>query len=318
MVKRQHYVPRFYLNYFGNSGKVNYFDKVIDKDLSNMTVENVALQKYFYDFSDEFLEKQKTEGNESVDLRFFDKQFLEEYFAEFEGEFAKCLKKIAEKISNQPDLLNSSVNEMLDEEDRVNLVMFIVLQSIRIPAFRDLSGNFMKLLAKVKPEFSKFELDDNEQLLLHLASGILERVGSYLLSDNFEWFLGVVGDSEEMKSSMVVTDELLISDNPVIVIEHVDIKRMKVCKEFCLPLSPKHLLVIRGKNYPFENPENTIFELGMSDMKFYNQYQMRFSTRKVIYQNEDNAKKIHKFYKHNPRSFTHNSGSICVSQHKLK
>ncbi|MGN5648937.1 hypothetical protein [Bacillus sp. Brlt_9] len=33
---------------------MNYFDKVIDKDLSNMTVENVALQKYFYNFSDEF------------------------------------------------------------------------------------------------------------------------------------------------------------------------------------------------------------------------------------------------------------------------
>ncbi|MGN5648939.1 DUF4238 domain-containing protein [Bacillus sp. Brlt_9] len=94
-----------------------------------------------------------------------------------------------------------------------------------------------------------------------------------------------------MKSSMVVTDELFISDNPVIVIDHVDIKRMQVYKEFCLPLSPKHLLVIRGGNYPFENPENTIFELGMSEMKFYNQYQMRFSTRIVIYQNEDNAKK---------------------------
>ncbi|EJV52225.1 DUF4238 domain-containing protein [Bacillus toyonensis] len=318
MVKRQHYVPRFYLNYFGNGGKVNYFDKVIHKDLPNMTVENVALQKYFYDFSDEFLEKQKKAGNDSVDSRFFDKQFLEEHFAVLEGKFAECLKKIAEKVNNKPNLLNGSLSEVLDEEDKTDLVIFIVLQCIRIPAFRQLSSNFRKMLAGYKPEFSNLEMDDNEQLLMHLATGILERVGSYLLSNNFDWSLGVLEYSEEMKSENAVTDELLISDNPVIVIEHVSLKTGQTCKEFCLPLSSKHLLIIRGKNYPFDNPESSIFKLGISDMKFYNEYQMRFSARKVIYQNEDNVKKIRKFFKRNPRKFTHNSGTLCVSKHSMK
>ncbi|MCE0554153.1 DUF4238 domain-containing protein [Bacillus thuringiensis] len=31
MVKKQHYVPRFYLKYFANEDKVDYYDKVLEK-----------------------------------------------------------------------------------------------------------------------------------------------------------------------------------------------------------------------------------------------------------------------------------------------
>ncbi|MEB9851717.1 DUF4238 domain-containing protein, partial [Bacillus cereus] len=131
MVKKQHYVPRFYLKYFANEDKVDYYDKVLEKNLSNMHVDNVAQQKYFYDFSEEFLESQQKVANGSVDSRFFDKQFLEEHFSVLESQFARCFREINEKLNDQTNLLNCSLREILDEEDRIDLVFFIALQSIR-------------------------------------------------------------------------------------------------------------------------------------------------------------------------------------------
>ncbi|MEB8957943.1 DUF4238 domain-containing protein, partial [Bacillus cereus] len=214
MVKKQHYVPRFYLKYFANEDKVDYYDKVLEKNLSNMHVDNVAQQKYFYDFSEEFLESQQKVANGSVDSRFFDKQFLEEHFSVLESQFARCFREINEKLNDQTNLLNCSLREILDEEDRIDLVFFIALQSIRVPAFRELSENFSDMLAENIPDFAEVKMDDNEKLLMHLASGILNRVGYYLLSDRFDWFLGVVEEFEEMESKVVVMDELVISDNP--------------------------------------------------------------------------------------------------------
>ncbi|MEC2597323.1 DUF4238 domain-containing protein, partial [Bacillus cereus] len=315
-VKKQHYVPRFYLKYFANEDKVDYYDKVLEKNLSNMHVDNVAQQKYFYDFSEEFLESQQKVANGSVDSRFFDKQFLEEHFSVLESQFARCFREINEKLNDQTNLLNCSLREILDEEDRIDLVFFIALQSIRVPAFRELSENFSDMLAENIPDFAEVKMDDNEKLLMHLASGILNRVGYYLLSDRFDWFLGVVEEFEEMESKVVVMDELVISDNPVVNIKHASGKTMQSFNEFCLPISPKHLLILREKNFPYENPDNSIFKLSRNDLRFYNEYQMRFSTRKVIYCNKTNAKKVKSFFKTLPRELSHNSGSIGVNEYE--
>lgn len=319
MVKRQHYVPRFYLKYFGEKDKVNYFDKTQHKTITNIHVDNVAQQKYFYDFSEEFLELQKKSANKSTNKEFFDKQFLEVYFSELEDGFAKAFRSINEKINAEADLLNSDINTLLDTREKIAIAFFIVLQSIRTPHHRELNNNFFN----VSSVLDNIMPDQNERLLMSLASGILDRVSGYLLSDRFDWYLAVIGEGEDedanqepvkwelrLMDEVIVRDEFLLSDNPVVIINHVKEKPMEHWKEFCLPISPKHLLIIREKGNPHEEPNNSIFVPNRSLTKFYNDFQIRCATRKIIYKNKTNAKKLSAYFKCFPKEKTHISGKL--------
>ncbi|HDR6315543.1 TPA: DUF4238 domain-containing protein [Bacillus thuringiensis] len=323
MVKRQHYVPRFYLKYFAVNDRVNYYDKILSRKFSNTHVDNVAHQRYFYDLSEEFLSKQQENANKSMDSRFFDKQFIEGFFSKLEDGFAKSFRTINEKLYNSPNIFETNLIDILGEEEKIDLVFFIALQSIRTPAFRELSGNFINMLQVNIPDFTDILPDDNERLLFHLASGVLDRVGRYLLSDKFEWYLAVIEKTETAKSQnwrtalmkqVNIYDEFLISDNPVVNIKHIEKNTLNISTEFCLPLSQKHLLVIRERNYPFENPDNSIFIPSNNMIRFYNEYQIRFAARKIIYNNSTNEKKLNKYFKLYPRDHTHNTGTFCVHE----
>ncbi|MFJ7819000.1 DUF4238 domain-containing protein [Bacillus toyonensis] len=317
MVKRQHYVPRFYLKYFGEKDKVNYFDKTQHKSITNIHVDNVAQQKYFYAFSEEFLELQKKSANKSTNKKFFDKQFLEVYFSELEDGFAKAFRSINEKINAEADLLNSDINTLLDAREKVAIAFFIALQSIRTPNYRELSNKFFN----VSSVLENLMPDPNERLLLSLASGILDRVSGYLLSDRFDWYLAVIGQDKDVNQEpvkwelrlmdeVIVHDEFLLSDNPVVNIKHFKKKSIEQWKEFCLPISPKHLLIIREKGNPHEYPNNSIFVPNRSLTKFYNDFQIRCATRKVIYKNKTNSKKLSAFFKCFSKEETHISGML--------
>lgn len=319
MVKRQHYVPRFYLRLFAANNKVSYYDKVLKRDLSNMHVDNVAQQRYFYDFSDEFLSAQREHAGETMDSHFFDKQFLENYFAQLEDQFASSFRKVNEKINAQTNLMNLTLSEVFEEEEKIDIAFFMVLQVIRTPAYRELSKNFMGVIGNLLPDFPDNMLDDNERLLMHLSSGILTRVGNYFLGSNFDWYLGVIEGFEEEEAldtrKDIITNEFLISDNPVVNIKHSSKKTNQVSIEFCLPISPKHLIILREKNFPFEKPDNSIFSISKNLVRFYNEYQLRFSTRKVIYSKRPNAKKLHFFFRKAPLSLTHNSNAVCMNRY---
>ncbi|WP_336769815.1 DUF4238 domain-containing protein [Bacillus bombysepticus] len=315
MVKRQHYVPRFYLKYFGEKDKVNYFDKNQQKTITNIHVDNVAQQKYFYDFSEEFLELQKNKTDKSTNKEFFDKQFLEVHFSKLEDGFAKAFRSINEKINANDDLLNSDINTLMDAREKVAIAFFIALQSIRTPHYRELSNNFFNASSILENLMN----DPNERLLMSLASGILDRVSGYLLSDKFDWYIAVIGEGTKankesvswklrLMDEVIIHDEFLLSDNPVVNINHIKEKSKEHWKEFCLPITAKQLLIIREKGIPWEVPNNSIFIPDRSLVKFYNDLQIRCATRKVIYKNKTNAKKLSAYFKCFSKEETHFSG----------
>ncbi|NEU31311.1 DUF4238 domain-containing protein [bacterium LRH843] len=215
--KKQHYVPCFYLKNFASSDKIDYFDKVQKKKIPNMHVENVAHQKYYYDFTDEFIDLLNKHDKEIVD-----KKFLENHFSVLENNIAISFNKVTEKLCDSDDFTH--LNEIISEEDKIQFALFIALQSIRTPYYRSVSKNFNSFISKIDPVFSNVNtIHDNELLFLYLSTGALERLNSYFI-ENFKWSIGVINNPMQAKNhfirEMYVTHEFLISDNPIINLKH--------------------------------------------------------------------------------------------------
>ncbi|MBB6021436.1 hypothetical protein HNR77_002531 [Paenibacillus sp. JGP012] len=313
--KRQHYVPRSYLKLFADSkSKLMYFDKVQSKTICNVKPEGVAVEKYFYNLDDELILEAKKEAEilGSPTASFIKKEFLENYFAGLEGGISKVFEVVNQKL-NTPDIIQKQFDEVFTEEEKVGLSIFIALQSIRTPAYRELGAKFVSSIDQNLGR-SFDDVDDNVKLLMQLSTGTLERVGKHLL-DNFDWSLAIIGEEKQAKYAAVrisyVTDEFLISDNPVVNFVHLSENKQESYREMALPLTPKHLLVLKDKNIP-SKPEKSIYTISVNDIRIYNEYQCRFSSRKVIYHKKSNEKKIKSFFNSYPRSYTHNSGSFCV------
>jgi hypothetical protein len=115
-VKKQHFVPQFYLENFTNSKNNLYaFDKVNGESFCTTTV-NIAHEKFFYDYEpfDKFI------GRE---------QALEKALAKFEAESAKVLKKLVAGLT---------ANDISDftKEDYKQLADYILTQQKRTPEHR--------------------------------------------------------------------------------------------------------------------------------------------------------------------------------------
>lgn len=109
--KRQHYVPRFYLQAFSYDTEEPYYlhcyDKPEDKVFSS-SIMNIAQSKYFYDLTDE--------------------QYLEKKFAELE----KIFLNVHEKLIDTTDVTS------LTMEERNAMALFLSHQHIRTRKFRDI------------------------------------------------------------------------------------------------------------------------------------------------------------------------------------
>ncbi|MED4126505.1 DUF4238 domain-containing protein [Halalkalibacterium halodurans] len=241
------------------------------------------------------------------------KQYLEKSFAELESKIGVSIQRGIDCLSMNSDF--SNVEEVINLDDKEQLAFFLALQSIRTPYYREVSSNFLSFLDEVSPIFSSINngFNDNELLFLYLNTGALERLSNYFLS-NFHWMIGTIDVPEQAKLSHVrksfVTDEFLISDNPIINFKHVI--NDKVSLEFGCPLSSKHILLLRDEFSPYPINESGRVSLNRNEIRIYNEYQCRFSTRKVIYNKKENLVKIKSFFNTFPRSLTHNGDSICV------
>lgn len=81
-VKNQHYVPRFYLNFFSNNSKLWCFDKTNSKNFET-NINKIASEKYFYD--DALIDQLTGE------------QTLEKTLSEMENDLAPRLKNLFQK-----------------------------------------------------------------------------------------------------------------------------------------------------------------------------------------------------------------------------
>lgn len=124
-VKKQHYVPQFYLRGFVNKkSQVNVYDKFRQKSFP-ANIRDVASSNYFYDLSQEFIaeaenkvrEIQKTENaddefvNQVLNI-VRDTQMLEKRLSQMESRFARVLQKVIEALNKRRRFKNKYRSEL--------------------------------------------------------------------------------------------------------------------------------------------------------------------------------------------------------------
>ncbi|WP_341302644.1 DUF4238 domain-containing protein [Lysinibacillus sp. FSL H8-0500] len=330
--KKQHYVPQFYLTQYSGKDRINGFDKILKINQPNTAVKNLGHENYYYDLPDEFVQSVQN-GTSNLDELVkkhiyptfepnnFDKQFLENYFSELESTIAPRFSSLIKKLDAQPHLLQTSFDTIISDDEKEKIADFFALQAIRVPSFRQLGEKVRPLLKKSLPPFlaSYIEatdfLDDNQRLFYHLASGILTCLSLHFI-ENFHWQIAVIETPQESPIPHVakshVTAEFLLSDNPVVNIKNIpnnDIRRLSL--EFALPLNSRYLLLLREPNFPFGMPTNSVFEAIPNDVRIYNDYQLRFSSRKIFYNQSSSKAKLEKYFKL-PSTYTHNADKFAV------
>lgn len=153
-VKKQHYLPQFYLRNFADaSGRIYIVDAALDAPYIISRVTDVAQGRYYYDFYGDG-------GNQS----------LEKLFGLFESHLAPKFSNILEKARK---------NESLVDVDKMAILDFLKMQFIRSDWMRD------KIPREFIEENFKDEYKDKADKLLHayvISKGLFTEALYYISS----------------------------------------------------------------------------------------------------------------------------------------
>lgn len=136
--KRQHFLPRFYLEGFAKDGKVAVFDR-IENEVRVQQPVNTAVIGHFYTMVDD-------QGRKRFEL--------EQLLAEYEGKAKPAIEKLALKDS-------------LNADERSDLAIFIALGAMRTP---DIVDSIKKVNSESIKMFAKQVLSDPEALATKLSA----------------------------------------------------------------------------------------------------------------------------------------------------
>jgi len=158
--KKQHILPRFYLEGFsseetinGNKQNILWYYDIENKIIKCKSVDNISFKPYYYSY--------KTKNNK------YDHS-VEIYFSKLESYTSRIIKK----IENDIDFLiknyykkNCAINRGLTEEDKQVLLIFIFYMLKRVPAFLDRIESkwrekYIELLKYFKREFDEAEFKE--------------------------------------------------------------------------------------------------------------------------------------------------------------
>ena len=163
-VKRQHYVPQFYLKQWHNEKseeQIYVYNKELRKSFSS-NIKGVASSNYYYDFP-ELDEKQKEELLKNIEsdtsineiekaslLEFYTKQEIEKSLSNIETINSKIILKVITKLQDIKALPLTYFKkyEFLSFEDILELSFFIGLQYCRTEEMRILNEQLTKIFVK--------------------------------------------------------------------------------------------------------------------------------------------------------------------------
>lgn len=248
VVKRQHYVPQFYLKRFsdnkGDSFHITYFDKIRNvTDSSN--IKSIAKSNKYYDVTVEKL----AEYDYDIPEEMWDPQQLEQYFSLLESDWALVIAQLQQTFEENNFALEEFIkNFNLNTEQFFKISHFLALQAVRTPAWKNQAAILQSTLANVDDDLLKriSEVNYDEfAFYIHINEGVIERLSEFL-RNNFDWSFGF---SE---------DPLVTSDNPLCRVFHV-LNNMQLTsvnelplppffEEYSIALTPNILLILNQKN----------------------------------------------------------------------
>ncbi len=333
-VKRQHYVPKFYLKEWSNSNQqIVVFDKFNKKQFIN-NIQDVASEKYFYDIGtlpddekDKIRKIAQEEGLEEAIEPYLDSnQLIEFMMGKVEALAAPILGKVISRLNGlkafpEEYLLGHSV---IKDSEYYDIAYFISLQAVRTKehrkVFDEVQKGLIKKLAQLKFKKDKFknsieekiqteiiqkgnfnvEIDSEYSKSMHVSQIFLfaRKLSEILLTH--KWLI-------QRRTSNL---EFITSDHPVVKYSNI---QNPLCGtgysnkgiEIHFPLSPDYELLIYERTYlvsvsPFlANADRHIIDSIEQNVIYSNDLQVYSSERQLFTNNCKNFKFVKKRIKEN-------------------
>jgi len=262
-VKKQHFVPRFYLNNFANKqGKFYAFDTKIGKSFGT-SVEDVAHRKFFHDYN-----------NSDND------QTIEKALAKFEGQSAQVFKKII-------SYLESGEISKLSNKDRKVLAEYMIIQQKRTLENRVLGKHFASELERqlrAKGGSGAIELDELDASTFDAKTHQLYD----LLSPLLETEVLEISDRTWIFWDNETDINFCTSDHPVVGYNHVEIGPQAY--ELFFPINSRFgLSILSKKEFPEWVRKDVTVEKIVDEeiIVFYNSL-ISVNCNRQVYCSEDN------------------------------
>lgn len=255
--RREHYVPRFYLDRFGKS--IFVFDKETGKVFST-TGKNIAFEKGFYDL------------DPKIDL--------EAIITENENRMREGLNEIIDKMNPAA----------ISRDARIRLSLLIALQFVRTKETRsfikELGGKIMTEVIKSNPEFKNvdFKITMKDKLAQSLQA-------AEIVGDTVPKIAHMIGNSIWTLLVNSTKTPFWTSDNPVALFNPIDYGDQSGIGfnlrgiQTHFPINSKLLLIILD---PTSYPPIPIKIVKKTEtIEYENEFQLRNATRFVISADDD-------------------------------
>jgi len=257
--KKQHYVPRCYLDAWAipNTYQVHVYDKKMDKTRIN-SINDIASENYFYDVAlDEVISHQIFDNLRKQDVLTQNNlisQGIEHAFAnDIEGPFSQLLKELISKSeSATPWTINNCY--FISEQKKSEMSAFLSLQFIRIKQVRnniiesaDCLSQALKDMGVSTDMIERYSVPKKETKNIHVQmlmdyESLSEITQSFF---NFTWILGVNRTEKKFYTS----------DSPIGTLAHVKHPFMSMGGlksegvEVFFPISPTCILIMVDGSY---------------------------------------------------------------------
>lgn len=248
-MKKQHYVPRFYLENWAipDTYQVNVYDTV-KQAIRISSITDVACENYFYDLS----------CFETIE----DKQFIEKFFSNsIEPDFSLLLKKIVTRVSNMNQWEKEKCYFLLEKE-KAELSVYLAWQFIRTKTTRNAILETSSCLQQILNDIG---VSDEVRQEYDVSQEDLKHIHAKMIFD----YENIINTATRMVSLSWLllenkTDQLFFtSDSPIGTQGHIKNDYISTSGiqsegiEIFFPLSPNMMLVMYDGDYhkyviPFE------------------------------------------------------------------
>lgn len=308
--KKQHYVPRCYLNRWTNEKhQINVFSKTNEKEwISN--VYDVASERFFYDInhtelSESALNLLHQNGVDPKD----DEQFIEHFFSEqVEDEYAELLKQIVDKEITPWYEKNCF---FISEENKILMSICLVYQYIRTKSVRNSIADSSKCM-----EQWMRDMNCSEELINRYTIGTNE---DEIIQGNM--FFDIDHITKLAKSFYSLTwilginrtnTTLFTSDHPIGTYPHIKDSLVSMSGigsrgvEVYFPLSPNHILIMVDADYHtgfIGHDRRYVSITDVEDIERYNRL-CAYNSGQYVFSKEVGFSVVRKMIEDNPDIFS--------------
>ncbi len=271
--KKQHYIPRMYLeNFLTPNKKFCVYDIQNKKVLLNQSTAQFAHRRYYYDIDPETIKKLLRESlptdiDESNYDHLIDEQYIENMLSRLEGDAKAVI-----------DGLNNGSVALSDYGVQSKLIIFFHALSQRNPKRRSIAEHINKITRDhIIRSYKLDESNDHLKFYSEEAAKIDQLRSlvsitdvlrlSEIIETNYNWFIGCVHSKYK----------LVISDNPLEMLT-------SGLNDICIPLSHDKAIILRVKdpNAPMlsqDSPFDGVITLNDRSIHAYNALQFSQAER---------------------------------------